>query len=244
MRRGVDEYDELEHVDRRRWPLVVLDLVVGIVAISTFSVCIWIRFDLDFSEWITEIGWYSYWNAVYVVMVAMLLAAVGAAVSAYAAIINSRALLWVSLFLMIITWMVEFGGAIIVSLYGFEESRILTSDLREVFMGLVYKVDTDHRAARVLNMVQEYVGCCGAIGSEDYINARKAVPMECRDPVRGVEYRYGCAQKFAWWLEPWTATLAGVSVTFLVVHILLLVLTARLIGQVRRYKALRQGGNY
>ena len=39
------------------------------------------------------------------------------------------------------------------------------------------------------------VGCCGSIGSEDYINARKPVPYECRDRVGGNEYRYGCAQQ-------------------------------------------------
>ena len=39
------------------------------------------------------------------------------------------------------------------------------------------------------------VGCCGSVGSEDYINARKPVPYECRDRVGGNEYRYGCAQQ-------------------------------------------------
>jgi len=33
------------------------------------------RFDLDFWEWIIEIGWYSYWNAMYVVMIGMVLTA-------------------------------------------------------------------------------------------------------------------------------------------------------------------------
>ena len=29
--------------------------------------------------------------------------------------------------------------------------------------------------------------------------------MECRDRIDGGEYPYGCAQNFAWWLEPWSA---------------------------------------
>ena len=49
------------------------------------------------------------------------------------------------------------------------------------------------------------VRCCGANGSEDYIAALKPVPMECRDRIDGGEYPYGCAQNFAWWLEPWSA---------------------------------------
>ena len=35
--------------------------------------------------------------------------------------------------------------------------------------------------------------------------ALKPVPMECRDRIDGGEYPYGCAQNFAWWLEPWSA---------------------------------------
>jgi len=29
--------------------------------------------------------------------------------------------------------------------------------------------------------------------------------------VSGNSYRYECTQTLAWWLEPWTATLAGIS---------------------------------
>ena len=52
-------------------------------------------------------------------------------------------------------------------------------------------------------------------------------------------FRYGCSQKFAWWLEPWTATLAGICVGFLVAHVIVAVLTARLISQVQRYKRVK-----
>ncbi len=33
------------------------------------------------------------------------------------------------------------------------------------------------------------IGCCGAKGSEDYNDALKPVPQECRDPTTGIEYR-------------------------------------------------------
>jgi hypothetical protein len=63
------------------------------------------------------------------------------------------------------------------------------------------------------------VGCCGANGAEDYIDAMKAVPNECRDMITGGEYWYGCAQQFAWYLEPWSVTLAGICICFLVLHV-------------------------
>ena len=63
------------------------------------------------------------------------------------------------------------------------------------------------------------VGCCGGTGSEDFIAVHKPVPYECRDRATGSEYRYGCQQTFAWWLEPWTGFLAGVSVTMMVADV-------------------------
>ena len=63
------------------------------------------------------------------------------------------------------------------------------------------------------------VGCCGGKGSEDFIDVHKPVPFECRDLATGSEYRYGCQQQFAWWLEPWTGFLAGVSVTMMLADV-------------------------
>lgn len=75
--------------------------------------------------------------------------------------------------------------------------------------------------------------CCGARGSEDYIEAMKPVPMECRDPIDGGEFPYGCAQQFAWWLEPWSATLAGVCFFFIIAHIVQMVLASKIMKSIR-----------
>ena len=88
------------------------------------------------------------------------------------------------------------------------------------------------------------MGCCGAVGSEDYTNARKPVPWECRDRVGGNEYRYGCAQQFAWWLEPWSAALAGICVTMLIVHIVQMVVIGKLNKAIRRYQQVATGGDF
>ena len=33
--------------------------------------------------------------------------------------------------------------------------------------------------------------------------------FQCREPITGNEWGFGCMQALAFWLEPWTATLAG-----------------------------------
>jgi len=72
------------------------------------------------------------------------------------------------------------------------------------------------------------VGCCGADGSDDFINAMKPVPFECRDMITGSEYAFGCQQQLAWWLEPWTATLAGICVFYLVADVFGIVINRKL----------------
>ena len=88
-----------------------------------------------------------------------------------------------------------------------------------------------------LNICLEHlqVKCCGANGSEDYIAAKKPVPVECRDQVDGGEFSYGCAQQFAWWLEPWSAALAGICIFLLIVHIIQMVVTSKVMKQIRKY---------
>ena len=79
------------------------------------------------------------------------------------------------------------------------------------------------------------VQCCGANGSEDYNDALKPMPVECRDPVKGGEYPYGCAQQFAWWLEPWTCVLAGVCFSFILIHIGQIVFSSKIMKTTKKY---------
>lgn len=203
-----------------------------IIALANFSICLWIRFDLDFAEWVVEIGWYTYWNAMYVVMVAMLLHTLNSLLLYYATITESTSLLIVNMILRVLIWCVTLAGAIVICLYGVEESKMLTRELHEVFMNMIHKWDEDERASRAMKQIQEYIGCCGASGNrDDYIRVRKVVPPECRHPVTGNNYRFNCAQTVAWWLEPWTCTLAGLSLFFTASDFFVLYVTGRL----RRY---------
>ena len=189
-------------------------------------------------------------------MVSMILAAITMLLVTWGAITEVRFALGFGIFLLAFCMLLEFIGAIVILVYGVEESDILTSDLKEVFFKLIYRMDYDSRANRILKIVQEYVSfeafkdvfnfddleekkfkvkCCGANGSEDYITALKPVPMECRDQVDGGEFAYGCAQQFAWWLEPWSALLAGVCFGFILIHIGQAVLTSKVMKQIRKY---------
>jgi len=94
---------EMETAHRRletlQYILFITNVIMLLVALANFSICIWIRFDLDFWEWVIEINWYSYWNAMYVVMIAMLLHAGNSLLSAWGTYSRNRTVLLISLIL-------------------------------------------------------------------------------------------------------------------------------------------------
>ena len=48
-------------------------------------------------------------------------------------------------------------AAIVITLWGVEESPVLIKELRDVFLDLVYGWDVDPRKSRILRQIQEYV---------------------------------------------------------------------------------------
>ena len=62
-------------------------------------------------------------------------------------------------FMMSIIFMFFFHliAAIVITVWGVEESPVLIDELREVFLKLVYAWDVDPRASRIFRQIMEYV---------------------------------------------------------------------------------------
>ena len=90
-------------------------------------------------------------------MIAMIFAALTMLLLAWGAITEVPFALGFGIFLLAFTMLLEFIGGILIIVYGVEESDVLTSDLKEVFFKLIYRMDYDSRANRILKIVQEYV---------------------------------------------------------------------------------------
>jgi len=212
-------------------PLIFLQAILIVVCLANFSLCIWIRFDLDFWEWVIEIGWYTYWNCMYVILVALVIKLIILGAGVWCVWEERAGLLGVLTILHALMIPFHLTGAVLITVYGVEESKILHEELHDVFIRLVYAWDVDPRASRVLRIIMEYVGCCGASGSSDFLDVYKEMPVECRHPITGNEWGSGCEQQMAWWLEPWTATLAASSLFLLIADVLVI----RLYMRYRRY---------
>jgi hypothetical protein len=232
----VDSQYEFDRLMRLKWVLIVLDIIVFFIALATFGICLWIRFDLDFQQWVRGMHWYSYWYCMYVIMFAMVFTVLNTLLHAYGILSDSTAALGFTQFFHVVLMIIQFVGAVVICVYGVEESDVLYKELHATFLGLIYRMDYDPSATRALRMVQEFVHCCGARGSEDYTRAHKPVPMECRNQVTGKEYRYGCAQQMAWWLEPWTSYLAAACLALILLHVAQMIITSKVVRKIRQYR--------
>ena len=106
----------------------------------------------------------------YVVLIALALVVFTSILQAYAVIVEAPFALVMSAILFIICWFLELIGGILIVIYGVEESDVLTNSLDEVFFRLIYQMDYDDRAHRILKIVQEYVSNANHI---TYISPKK-----------------------------------------------------------------------
>jgi len=224
---AVDTHDGYREDDHWEIRLFVIQCLLLVLSLSAFSICIWIRFDLDFWEWCLEIEWYTYWYCSYVVMIGMLIKAGTLVLGAWSVHTMSRSLLLLCVFLHMFTFIMHLVGTILICVYGTEESTVLIAELNEVLMKVVYAWDVDPRKSRILKQIMEYIGCCGAGGSSDFTDVYKPIPMECRHPITGNEWSNGCDQQMAFYLEPWSGTLAGIGIFMCLTDIFLPVLYIR-----------------
>jgi len=230
------EEDLHRSITTYRLVIIVVNLIALLTSLVTFTICFWVRFDLDFWEWVIEIDWYSYWYAMYPSMFASIGVAILAIISIKGAVDVNLGMTGCYMWTLIFMVCFHIIAATVITVWGVEESPVLTNELSQTFLRLVYDWDDNPRSSRILKQIMEYVGCCGADGSDDFINAFKPVPYECRDRVLGTEYAYGCQQGLAWWLEPWSGFLGGVNCFFIVIDVLAFWLVRRFNSFVNMYR--------
>ncbi|CAG0921602.1 unnamed protein product, partial [Notodromas monacha] len=111
-----------------------------------------------------------------------------------------------------ILFLMELAGAAYVLDNGIEYSKF--SDWSKGrFTQLIMKYDDEHRSRRIMNMIQEFIGCCGSKGPMDYDRMGKEIPHECRNKVTGNVYKDGCSEVFAWYMETKSGWIAGIALT-------------------------------
>jgi len=239
---GVSEDELRRAINIHRIILIGLFLITLLIGLITFAICIWVRFDLDFWQWVISIEWYTYWYAMYPTLIAMVCVVILSLSGLYGSA-NYVRYGWLTFVLWsyVVMFFFHIICATVITVYGVEESPVLVNELSEVFLKLVYNWDDVAQDNHMLRQIMEYVGCCAADGSDDFINIKKEVPFECRDRTTGSEWTYGCQQAMAWWLEPWSAFLAASNCLFIITDVFGVFLIKRFLAFCRAYDGMYGG---
>ena len=121
---GADDQYELEKtITRYKATMMLFNVVSLIIGVATFSVCIWIRFDLDFARWVYLIDWYTYWYATYVIMITMVWVMVNSIIGILGVYQQNLTLNYAHSICMGILIVLHLIGAVVIIVYGVEESK-------------------------------------------------------------------------------------------------------------------------
>ena len=93
-------------------------------------------------------------------MITLIIVGLTSLLTMYGVLFEQSGTLGLCFFLYILCWFMDFIGAIIICLYGVEESETLINQLNEVFLDLIFRMEYDGRARRILKIIQEYVRSC------------------------------------------------------------------------------------
>lgn len=193
----------------------VASLILGM---GIFALGLWIRYQWSFKKYVYELQMYQIWTGAYILMVAAFFVMVMALIGCYGAVMENPLLLLLQSSVLVVCFVLEMSGLTYILLNGTLWTNI-TWWLKDKMYNLIYTADYDERAARILRIVQEEIGCCGSYSSLDYIHANKPVPNECRDKATGNEYLDGCYIRFSRYLEQRSGWIAGVSLFLAVLQI-------------------------
>ena len=90
-------------------------------------------------------------------MITLIVVGITSLLTMYGILFESSGILGLSFFLYVLCFIMDFIGAIIICVFGVEESPVLIKQLNEVFLDLIYRMEYDERARRILKIIQEYV---------------------------------------------------------------------------------------
>ncbi|KAB7495010.1 CD9 antigen [Armadillidium nasatum] len=145
-----------------------------------FYICL----DDDFREYMKDLDMYSYMAGVYILLVAGVLVILMAFFGICGAYLKKPGMLLIFLILMGVAFVLEIAGASYLLANGTKNSK-MTVVLQTNLYNLISRYNYDVSAKRSLDIVQQWIGCCGSLGIADYVNWNILIPTSCYDPITG-----------------------------------------------------------
>nr|XP_018917259.1 PREDICTED: tetraspanin-2A [Bemisia tabaci] len=216
--------DKLErNINIIKYSLFCFNVIAWILGITLLAFCLYLRTDTEFQEWIDILEIWSFNYGLYILIligfIILFVPCVGCA-SVYQ---EQNQILMINAGMQMFCFLALLIGSAFLLENSTVNSRIQGMIRNTVTRMILYSVENDN-TERVLNAVQENIGCCGADGPMDYVNLNRALPTECRDTVTGNAFFHGCVDEVTWYLEEKSEWITGIAVFLSTMHVLIAVL--------------------
>ncbi|KAK0162497.1 hypothetical protein PV327_006270 [Microctonus hyperodae] len=223
MTRGSEVAKLSSQIRGINFTIFILNAILWILGGAMFGLAIWLRVEPGFQEWVEFLDIQDFYIGIYILIVASIFVMIIAFYGSAAALSDSALLLYINIGLQALCFILGLAGSAILLDYSTYDSEI-QAIIHRSMTSLI--INSQHeKAAQILRMVQEGIGCCGANGPMDYLDLLKPLPTECRDSVTGNAYFHGCVEELTWYLEGRSGWLAGLALSLCMLHVVQAVLS-------------------
>ncbi|XP_033184599.1 tetraspanin 2A isoform X1 [Bombus vancouverensis nearcticus] len=215
-----------------KFTIFCLNAIIWLLGSSMFGLCMWLRMDPDFQEWVAFLEIYEFYIGIYILLTASIFIVIITFIGCGVALMEHILGLYVYVGLQLLSYVLGLAGTAVLLDYSTYDSNIQPL-IRRSMTSLINNYH-DQRSTYILQLIQESIGCCGADGPMDYITLRKPLPTECRNTVTGNAFFYGCVEEISWFLEGRSGWLAGLSLGLCMLHIIIAALSLALIRAIKK----------
>ncbi|XP_076378517.1 tetraspanin 2A [Megalopta genalis] len=215
-----------------KFTIFCLNAIIWLLGSSMFGLCMWLRLDPSFQEWVDFLNIYEFYIGIYVLLAVSIVIIIVTFIGCGVALMEYIYGLYAFIGLQLFCFAMGLAGTALLLDYSTYDSQIQPL-IRKSTMALINNYQDD-RATYILQLIQESIGCCGADGPRDYLNLKKPLPSECRDTVTGNVYFHGCVEEISWFLEGRSGWLAGLSLALCMLHVVIAALSLTLIRAIKK----------
>lgn len=215
-----------------KYTIFAFNFLFWLMGAIIFSLSVWIRFDDDFQKWVYAIDMEHYWVGIYILMIVALGIMGVSFMGCCGVIMEHTFLIYVYIGVLLVCFVLELGGAAYTLNNGLYQSKIYPW-LMVNLQAMVGRYMWDEDARRAMDMIQDWVHCCGGDGSGDYIAINVEVPHSCYDPVQGNEWGDSCSEAISYLLETKSGLIAGMTLFLAFFQILVVMFSCCLIRSLK-----------
>ncbi|XP_018018060.1 tetraspanin-2A [Hyalella azteca] len=175
-----------------------------------FSMGLFVQFDEGLKNSLGFLDFPEYYTANIIIMVGSTILMLGSVAGLVGTSYSNYFLLLMYLALSVISFSIDLGGAVYLLCQGLEATHAYPS-IKETFQDYMYRYQYDMVAKYRVDVIQEYIGCCGAALPSDWVDIHMPVPNTCRNQITGNQYKNSCAEIMSRSLELYTGITSGLT---------------------------------